>query len=301
MTLSKKQKISIVVVISALLLLYFSFCAFAAHIMTSPLAPHIDITPNFISDDWRSAEFKSTDGVQLRGWFFEGQSTKAVIMVSGLFANRTNSEYMGSIIAKELIFLGYNVLLYDTRAHGKSDGDRVGFGSVEGEDIVGAVKFLNSQGFASKDIAIIGDSMGAISTLMVVDKLKEVGAIVLDTPASEFAPILSSRLWVERGVPGFFHPTIFFFSKVFFGVDVYSVKPIDKISLDNKRKLLFLHGKLDQTTPVINSETLIKKAGKGSRLILFEEGSHIETFKSDPKLYRKEVYSFLESELSSTK
>src|SRR3990172_5000116 len=134
MRLTKKQGVIIAVVLSLLLTIYFGFSLFASSAMTSRLSPHLDITPIFISEDWRSVEFKAGDGVRLRGWFFESTSDKAVIMVGGLLANRTNTEYMGPVIAKELIAKGYNVLLYDTRAHGKSDGDRVGFGSVEGSD-----------------------------------------------------------------------------------------------------------------------------------------------------------------------
>ncbi len=297
MRLTKRQKIIITVVISLILIIYFGFSLFASFAMTSRLSPHLDITPIFVSNDWRSVEFKASDGVRLRGWFFEGTSDKVVIMVGGLLANRTNTEYMGPVIAKELLAKGYNVLLYDTRAHGKSDGDRVGFGSVEGNDIIGAVKFLNEQSFISKNIGIIADSTGATSTLMVIDDLKEVGAIILDSPAAAFQPIISNRLSIEKQIPIFFHPTIFFFNKLFFGVDLSIIKPIDKISLDPNRKLLFLHGKLDETIPVANSEKLLDKANKQSKLVVFDEGGHIETYKSNPELYRKEVFQFLETEL----
>ncbi len=299
MHLLVKQRVVITLVISLLLVIYFGFSLFVSYTMTSRLSPHLDISPNFISTEWRAVEFKSSDGIRLRGWFFESSSDKAIIMAGGLLANRTNTEYMGPIIAKELIENGYNVLLYDTRAHSKSDGDRVGFGSVEGGDIIGAVKFLNEQSIVSKNIGIIADSTGATSILMVIDKLKEVGAVVLDSPAADFQPIISNRLSVEKQIPAFFHPTIFFFNKLFFGVILSIVKPIDKISLDPNRKFLFLHGKLDETIPITNSEKLLEKAKKQSKLVVFEEGGHIETFKSDPDLYRKEVYRFLETELNN--
>ncbi len=297
MVLMTRFKKTLLICLSLVILLYLAFCILVSHLMTSRLAPNLDITPNFISNQWKSVEFKSSDNIQLRGWFFESTSDKVIIMVPGLMANRTNSEYMGSIIARELIALGYNVLLYDTRAHGKSDGDRVGYGSVEGNDVIGAVRFLNEISFESKNIGIIADSTGATSTLMVLDKLKQVGAIIVDTPAANFEPIVSNGLWKEKLVPKLFHPSIFFFNKFLFGVDLSRIKPIEKISLDSNRKLLFLHGRLDKTTPLKNSEELLQKSINGSQLVVFEQGSHIETYKSDPDLYRKEVYQFLESEV----
>lgn len=134
---------------------------------------------------------------------------------------------------------------------------------------------------------------------MVIDQLKDVGAIVLDSPAANFKPIISDRLWKERSVPIIFHPTIFFFAKSFFGVDLSIIRPIDKIGLDPNRKFLFLHGKNDETIPITNSQQLLAKANKTSKLVVFGDGAHIETFKSDPELYRQEVYKFLDEELGN--
>ena len=132
---------------------------------------------------------------------------------------------------------------------------------------------------------------------MVIDQIKDVGAIVLDTPATDFQRIVSNRLWVEKKVPPFFHPTIFFFNRIFFNIDIGKAKPVEKITLDLERKLLFLHAAKDETTPLENSKKLLALANKESKLVVFEKGQHIETYKSDPDLYRKEVFGFLEAEL----
>ena len=81
-------------------------------------------------------------------------------------------------------------------------------------------------------------------------------------------------------------------------MDIGKAKPIEKIALDPERKLLFLHGAKDETTPLENSKQLLTLANKESKLVVFEEGRHIETYKSDPDLYRKEVFGFLETELA---
>lgn len=286
-----------IIILALLVIFYFGFSYYVASVMTSPLSLRIDTSATVISPNFENIEFNASDGVNLKGWLFPGTNNKVIIMVTGLIANRVNTEYLGPLIAQELIAKGYNVITYDTRAHGLSDGKRVGYGSVEGNDVVGAVNFAKSRGFEPKNIGIIGDSTGAISTLMVIDKLKDVGAIVLDSAATAFAPVISDRLWKEKGVPTFFDPAIFFFDKVFLGVDINSIRPIDKITLDPNRKYLFLHGALDQTIPPVNSEQLLKAANKSSKRIVFEKGEHIETYKSDPALYRSEVYSFLENEL----
>jgi len=294
---TKGGKIFLIIFIIAALF-YFGLSFYVANAMTSPMARHIEISPEVISKNYEDVNFQASDGVNLKGWLFHSSGKKLIIMVGGLLPNRANVEYLTPMIAKELIEANYNILLYDTRAHGLSEGDRVGYGSVEGNDVVGAVRFTKAKGFEPKNIGIIADSTGAISTLMVIDQLKDVGAIVLDTPAADFQKIVSNRLWVEKKIPPFFHPTIFFFNRVFFNIDIGTAKPIERVGLDPERKFLFLHAAKDETTPLNNSQELLAAANKESRLVVFDNGSHIETYKSDPDLYRKEVYSFLETELT---
>lgn len=293
---TKGGKIFLVILIIAVLF-YFGLSLYVANAMTSPLAKRLEISPEVISKNYEEVFFKAVDGVGLKGWLFPSSGKNLIIMVGGLLPNRANVEYLAPMIAKELIEANYSILLYDTRAHGLSEGDRVGYGSVEGNDVVGAVAFAETRGFGPKNIGIIADSTGAISTLMVIDQIKDVGAIVLDTPAADFQKIVSNRLWVEKKIPPFFHPTIFFFNRVFFNVAIGKVKPIERIGLDPERKFLFLHAAKDETTPLKNSQDLLAAANKESRLVVFDKGSHIETYKSDPDLYRKEVYNFLETVL----
>src|SRR3990167_5173105 len=243
----RRYKKILIIVVLIIVILYLGLSLYVSQVMTSPLSRHIDISPEVISSNFGDVEFAASDGVLLKGWLFKGSSEKLVIMVTGLLPNRVNTEYLAPMIMRELIAEGYNVLAYDTRAHGKSAGNRVGYGSVEGMDVVGAGSFAKSRGFESKNIAILADSTGAVSTLMVIDQIKDVGAIVLDTPATDFQRIVSNRLWVEKKVPPFFHPTIFFFNRIFFNIDIGKAKPVEKITLDLERKLLFLHAAKDET------------------------------------------------------
>jgi fermentation-respiration switch protein FrsA (DUF1100 family) len=132
---------------------------------------------------------------------------------------------------------------------------------------------------------------------MVADQLKEVGAMVADSAAVDFRVITSDRLWEEAHLPPLLHPTIFFFAKVFFGADFYSIRPIDKLKLVPERKFLYLNTIHDETTPIQDSEELLAASNPTSRLVKFPEGGHIETYKKNPVLYREEVFGFLASEL----
>jgi len=280
------------IIISALL--YLGISVYVASQLTKPIKSRIEASPNVVSNNNRVIEFKASDGLTLRGWFFPNTSKNAVIFVTGLRANRIDYGYFTVDIAREFISKGYSVLMYDARARGISDGDRVGFGFTEGQDILGAVKFLEKEGFRQESIAIIGNSNGAISLLNTSDKLDDIGAIVADSAAAEYAPIIGNILSKENNIPTFFDPAVFYFAKTIYGIDIPGVKPIDKVK---SKKILFLHGALDMAIPVENSRRLLEAAGDGSKLVIFPEGHHIETYKSDPELYRKEVFKFIDEEL----
>lgn len=280
-----------------LILLYIGFSFFVANEMTKRMAPRFDVYPTIVSENYEDIEFTSLDGLSLKGWLFTTNSDKLVIMVPGLTQNRINTAYYTMWIAKDLVDREYNVILYDPRAHGKSEGNRVSYGKFEVNDILGAVEFAKDRGFKPERIAILGDSTGAITTLMAANKLSEVGALIIDSAATNFKPFIVHRLWTEKTVPTFFAPGIFFFTDTVFGLKIGEVKPIENLSLVPDRKFLYLHGGLEDLFPVEESEKLLEASNPESKLVIFPKGNHIETFKSDPDLYRKEVFNFLESEL----
>ncbi len=295
---SSKFKKFLFIFLTILTVAYFGLSLLTAHILTSPLAQHIEISPSLISENYEHVSFNTSDNLKLYGWFFPNKGGNLIIFVAGMRGNRHDTGYFTTNIAQELIAQGYNLLLFDGRAHGDSQGSRFAYGAIEGNDVLAAVEFAKEKGFAGKEIGLIGNSTGAISILMVADQLKDIGAMVIDSAATDFSVITSDRLWKEAHLPPILHPTIFFFSKIFFGVDFNSIRPIDKLKLIPERKFLFLNTIHDETTPPNDSEELLKASNNESRLVLFPEGGHIETFKKNPHLYRKEVYGFLQQEFS---
>ena len=284
-------------VLIILILIYIGFSFFVANEMTKPMAPRLDVTPRVISENYEDIEFKSIDNLTLRGWLFKTDTNKLVIMVPGLTQNRINTAYYAMWVGKDLVEGGYNVLMYDPRANGLSEGDRVSYGKFEVGDILGAVEFAKDRGFKPERIAILGDSTGAITTLMAADQLKEVGALILDSAATNFKPLIINRLWTEKRVPTFFAPAIFFFTDTVFGTKIGEVKPIERLPLVSDRKFLYLHGELDDLFPIEESKKLLEASNPESKLVTFPKGNHVETFKSDPNLYRREIFNFLESEI----
>lgn len=103
----------------------------------------------------------------MQGWLFPSTNGRLVIFVAGVTQNRTNPSYGTMMIAHEVAQQGYGILMYDSRAHGESGGNQVTLGQLESQDLLQIVSFVKQQGYAPHHIAIIADSLGAISTMLV--------------------------------------------------------------------------------------------------------------------------------------
>ena len=83
---------------------------------------------------YEEVEFRTSDGLLLKGWYIESKNGAAVISFPGRAASQTR--------AKLLARHGYGVLLFDRRGEGLSEGDPNLFGWQGKRDVHAAVAFL---------------------------------------------------------------------------------------------------------------------------------------------------------------
>jgi len=93
-----------------------------------------------------NVSFLSQEGIPLKGWYIRphGASHGAVIVAHGINGNRSDMLSRAAILVRH----NYAALLIDLRDHGESGGHFTGPGYVESRDILGALKFLRSQGMS---------------------------------------------------------------------------------------------------------------------------------------------------------
>jgi pimeloyl-ACP methyl ester carboxylesterase len=96
-------------------------------------------TPEAVGLSVMPAEFTSSDGIPLRGWWNPGESSKPVIIFChGL--NRSRLELLER--AAESSRRGYGVLLFDLRNHGESGRAYTTIGVHESRDVCAARKYV---------------------------------------------------------------------------------------------------------------------------------------------------------------
>lgn len=227
----------------------------------------------------QAVEFRSTDGVRLQGYWAPAEkvSSETIILAHG-FASNTGSMLS---LGEELHNRGYNVFLFDFRAHGQSSKKKPStIGYHEGKDIAAAVRCVKDKypDQAKRIPAVLGHSMGASAILMMPHSLKpedlsyvneNVDSFVLDAPYEQMN--LKENPFVTR---------VYENAKIFpdfrksiadkFVEQMNSIETQEKLELpckfDNlqpanwfgsselaKKPILLLHGENDKRTPFAQS------------------------------------------------
>jgi len=143
----------------------------------------------------RSAMHLTTaDGLRLeaRWWPATGGPASAVVVVVHGFSAGQDDAGVGSL-ASDLAGAGYDVLTYDARGHGASEGWS-GVGSVEHLDVASAVDAVRDR---RAPVVLVGISMGGVA---VVGYLTDLGAEVLDVVSGAVLVSTPAR-WRMRASP----------------------------------------------------------------------------------------------------
>ncbi|MDD5311482.1 MAG: alpha/beta hydrolase [Dehalococcoidia bacterium] len=174
--------------IAVLALLYLFMCYFIAGTIIHLNRQPIPRNPKYYGMDFEDIEFKTSDGVAIRGWLIPGVLNKLVVMthVGGLtkygstisYKNLTklyNKEVEFPLTARHLHDAGYWVLMFDFRNHGESgaDPDRgiAGVGLKEYRDVVAAMDYIKGRDeLRDMNVGFVSFCMGANSTIIAMSK-----------------------------------------------------------------------------------------------------------------------------------
>jgi pimeloyl-ACP methyl ester carboxylesterase len=158
----------------------------------------IDRTPADVGLEYEDAEFKATDGLDLRGWFIPREDSEpgpAVVFIHGWLWNRLGNK-AGHVpfVDKDVDFLpatralhdaGFGVLLFDLRNHGESAGaPPITYGPYETRDYQGALAYLRARADVDNArIGALGCSMGANTAIYGTAACQPVKVILAVQPA----------------------------------------------------------------------------------------------------------------------
>lgn len=239
------------------------------------------------------------DGIKLAARYYENSSKKTIILFHGY---RSSATHDFSCAVSMYYDFGFNVLLVDQRAHGRSEGKLITFGVKESDDVHSWISFLNAK-FLPEEIIISGISMGATTVLLSLKKPlpENVKGVIADcgfTSPVDIIKNVAKRNFKING--GFFIPFLDFFCKVFGKFSIRNISTVDTVK-DSKIPILFIHGEKDDFVPCEMSKQAYKSCGEKGSIVLSKEAGHGISFLIDTEMVVIEIYKFLKSNLKDFK
>jgi fermentation-respiration switch protein FrsA (DUF1100 family) len=127
---------------------------------------------------WADANFATSDGVKLHGWFFPANTNSPRAHMAVLVCNGNGGNISHRLgLYDALLATGVNVLGFDYRGYGRSEGRPGEEGTYR--DAQAAHAWLRQKGFAATNIIAYGESLGGgIASELVVRET--CGGLVLE-------------------------------------------------------------------------------------------------------------------------
>jgi pimeloyl-ACP methyl ester carboxylesterase len=249
-------------------------------------------TPESVGLQVTNAEFTSSDGIPLRGWWNSGDSSMPVIIfVHGLNRSRLELLERGADASRR----GYGVLLFDLRNHGESGKAYTTIGILESRDVCAASKFVKEKA-GSRPQILWGVSMGASSAILAAKQCPGFAAIVSDSSFLSFRETIAHHLGLIFRLPAF--PI----ANLIVAVTGFrmGINPDDGDVEAAVRQLnipiMFIAGSEDKRMPPVLADRMMREAPNPLKQFLLVQGAtHGEAFAKDRETYLNSVYRFLET------
>lgn len=242
---------------------------------------------------FEEVDFKASDGLSLRGWWVPAPgSERAVVILHGHGGSMDWDIHR----APALHAAGFNVLLFDFRAHGRSDGRLATFGYLERLDVQGAVEFLKRRGM--RRIGLLGFSYGGIATMLAAPICPEVDAVITDGgPACMKTAIIGRCVEANlpRGLAAFLAWLVVNMTSLRLGVNLSRYEALRWVGQIAPRPIFFVHGELDQYCP--DFEELYAAAKQPKEVWRLPGIGHTKASETYPEEFRRRVIDFFNRSL----
>jgi fermentation-respiration switch protein FrsA (DUF1100 family) len=290
----------VIIVEAVFLIIFWAWVLAAALFLRNTMLPRMPVTVSPQKAFRLPSEqvvFRSTDGLRLEGWKIAADSTRPwIILCHGVGSNRSDLLE----IAAGLHDARFNLLLFDFRAHGRSEGWSTSFGWHEQRDLEGALVYLGQQpDIPERPYGVYGISMGASVALMVAAKDERLGAVAVDSPYVTLEESIAQHA-------GLLYPMIprwpflgFVLSTYWlrFGVWPRQVSPQQSVTRLAPRPLLLIQGAQDPRMPPEGARRLYDAASHPKELWLVDGAGHLEAFATNPQDYVDRLSRFFNAAL----
>jgi len=235
--------------------------------------------------------FYTEDRIKIVGALIKGHKKSTIILLHGY--GRTKEQMLPQ--AKFLNDDGYNILMFDFRASGESEGKYITFGQREQLDLDGAIKYLKErEDLDSNKLGVFGFSMGGAVAMMKSGDYDEVKAIVISSTYARFKTIIWQNFKrYLNGMP--FFPLGYitlWVIKFRTGISFWQINPIFYLHKLEAKPLFLIHGAHDKKAPIESAMEINKKAPWLKQFWFVKHADHDDLYEVTKEEYQKKVLDF---------
>lgn len=204
------------------------------------------------------------DGVRLRGWRFPAQSARRGLLV---YLHGFGDDRRGAVgIAQRFTPQGFEVIAYDSRGHGQSEGKDCTYGVFEKKDLS---RVLDRE--TDGPVVLIGGSLGAAVALQCAADDRRVSLVVAIAAFSDLRTVVEDRtpFFATRGQM----ESALAIAARDGGFRVEDASPV-AVAPRIRCPVILVHGAEDRDTPPAHSKRIFEALVGTKELLLLPGGHH---------------------------
>ena len=202
---------------------------------------------------------ETEDGLKIWTSEIYTEQPKAVIIYLTGIEQPSITYYYGH--AKYMKEEGYASILLEVRSHGRSEGNQIGLGYTEVEDVKAVVDYIKSEEkYKNVPIVIQGVSMGGTIAINAFGQIEEIDGLIAASAYSsvedqivEMMTLYEVPKWIQTSMKPFCKMGLVW---VFGGERVEKLQPVKQIKNANGRPILLIACTGDREVPPTNMERL---------------------------------------------
>ena len=249
------------------------------------------LSPQDVQLPYEDINFTTREGFRLNGWLIRAKAPVkgTIIYLHGV----ADCKIDGIRLAKLMYTNHYNILLYDSRRHGNSDGKFCTYGYYEKHDLISIIDYLvQLPHFHAGNIGLFGTSMGAAIALQAAAIDTRIAAVVAENSFSTLRTIFDD--YQRRMIKLPFHylrNIVIKRSELMANFKANDVSPLSAV-MNIHIPTLFIYGTNDHLIDYKYSLMLYEHAGQPKQLFPIENASHNDAWKVAGATYETALLNF---------
>jgi uncharacterized protein len=241
---------------------------------------------------------RTSDGLSLVAYEVQVADPHAVVIFLSGTHNPSVTAFFGH--AAMLRGHGFASLLLEMRAHGESEGERIGLGFEEVLDVEAAVDHLRADpDYADVPIVLFGLSLGGATAINATGAIPEIAGVVSLSAFSSWSDVFVASMGAPPLLAWLQRPFVDLYTGIAYGFDRRHLTPKRQIRELGDRPALLVHARDDTQVPFDSFERIVAQAPPHVETWVREGGEHFIvaagsfTTPKDDAAYAARVMGFL--------